>query len=354
MDYVVAELIENHYKGSWLALQNSIANANRDRWTGLAEDEEKPKIYIDRRKLQQIVAGEDVPLTRYELELLDSYLLHVDGVGLAEVPIFRRRENLFHTIANSSRVSFFVGSRTIGEADMISRWDVSALNAMKDPISNHVETESFEVPSRDTGRHPNEKEWQALRNQTTGNVVVSVGSPIASASSEYLLGEIFGTAAYKRPAKRLPVQFAHPSADAKSAFMLRPKEVEGLKAKDAAVLIDGEIRISGTDGRDFGVVVARRMTRDHALFVIAGNRGPGTFAAARSLASGQINVSLPPFPRNDDGWTRQPVLVALVSTSIRAEESDRSIDRRTVGEILLESPPALFVFSERCGWELQK
>jgi hypothetical protein len=103
----------------------------------------------------------------------------------------------FHAIANSDRVSFFLGSRKVESlgSDMISRWDVSALNAIKDPISKHVESESFEVLTRDTGRSLDAKEWLALRGQATGNAVVSIGSPIASASTEYLLAEMFNVPA---------------------------------------------------------------------------------------------------------------------------------------------------------------
>jgi hypothetical protein len=135
--------------------------------------------------------------------------------------------------------------------------------------------------------------------------------------------------------------------------VLDPEEVDGLSGEEAALLIDGTPRISKADGRDYGVVVAKRMTRDQTVFVVAGNRGPGTFAAARCLANGQITASLPSFPRSSDDATPQPVLVAVVSTSIRANESDRSIDKRMVGEITLEAPPTTFTFSERKGWEAQ-
>lgn len=353
MQYVIAELIRNHKGSSWLAMERAIASANLFRVKAHRRDRvKKNEITIDRRKLQQI--GEDlpgVPLTAFEYELLDAYLLRKTGTGLAEIPIFRREENLFHTLSAAERVSFFVGVRWIEALnnDMIARWDVSALNVMKDSISTHVETESFEVNTRNTTRPLDPQDWQTLRNQATGKVVVSIASPVACASSEYLLADMFGFDPYEPGSSAPPLRFVHPDNDFESAFLVEPTEVPGLRKDGTAMMINDKTHRSRRNGPDFGVVVGTRTAPDHAAFVIAGNSGPGTFAAAEFFASGRISTTLPRYERKGS----QPVLVALVNTSIHSTQSDRRIDTRSVGETCLKSPPMVFRHG-RGGWQAEE
>ena len=340
MEFVLAERLQESKTSSWQTLQDDIEDANRFR-KGVS-------LIIDRRKLQKIAEGRrDVRLSLHELELIDTYLTRDGSPGLAEFPLLRRQEDLFHTLRRADQVSFFVGVRSVDslDAEMIARWDVGALNVMKDRISTSVQTQSFDVLTRDVPRPMDMKEWRVVRNQATGNVVVSIGSPVASASSEYLLAEMFDIPAYKARAALPPVCFAHPSEDPVSAFVRSPREVPGMRVDGGAVLVDGNAHVTRKRGADYGLVVGQRTGPENAAFVVAGNSGPGTLAAAECFADGQISMALPPY----GGGGKQPVLVAIVATDIRADVTDRRIDKRTVGELRMMGRPAIFDQTSK-GW----
>lgn len=351
MEDVIAELIRKHKRTSWLALENAIGAANEFRKKQVPKSRKKVKITIDRRKLQHLAEERpNVPMTRYEYELLDSYLLRRDGSGLAEIPIFRRQENLFTTLSGTSKVSFFVGVRSVEalNTDVIARWDVSALNAMKDRISTNVETESFEVITRDTVRSMKSREWQNLRKQATGTVVVSIGSPIASASSEYLLADMFGFVPYREPQSPSPIRFIHSGNETSSAFTQHPRDVDGLQEVEAALLINGEPYVSSNSGAEFGIIAGRRTGTDQAAFVVAGNSGPGTYAAAEFFASGQVSAPLPDYESEGP----QPVVLAVVSTRIHTAATNRRIDNRTTENTRLAAAPLVFRYKGSQGWDL--
>ena len=356
MKYVIGELIEEHKKSSWQALEDAIATANlfrRDNRRGGALDDEESdqttgevKITIDRRKLQKLAEGnKNIPLSAYELELLDTFFVKRSGTGLAEVAMFRRQEDLFHVLGKADGVSFFVGARYVEslDTDVIARWDVSAFNALRDRIPNKTATDSFDVASRNVGRPLHPKEWSSLRRQATGNVIVSIGSPIASASSEYLLSEMFDIRAYNARSTPPPVCFAHGNADYPSAFVREPTEVAGMRDDSAALLIDSQAHVSCTEGAEYGVVVGQRTGPDHAAFVVAGNTGPGTMAAAEFFATGQISAALPKYATTE----KQPVLVALISADIGSVVTDRRIDKRTIGNTKLVGRPFVFEYLNR-------
>lgn len=372
MENIIAELIKEHRKDrSWQALSNAIAAANRFRLDNhqthsaqLAEALPKqalggakksrqvkaprrPKITLDRRKLQDLYKGKtNIPLTIHEMELLDTYFTRDGGSGLAELPMFRRREDLFQVLSKADRVSFFVGACFVESlnAEMIARWDVSALNAMRDRIGRDTAMESFDVATRNIGRPLDQKEWRALRVQATGNVIVSIASPIANASSEYLLAEMFDIQAYRARSALPSVCFAHASDDSPSAFVREPAEVEGMNSDDVALLVNGQTHVTKRNGSEYGVVIGQRTgPADHAVFVVAGNTGPGTMAAAEFFATGQISETLPRYAKSD----QQPILVAIISTDIGSAVTDRRIDKRTVANTKMVGRPLVFEHSGR-------
>jgi hypothetical protein len=259
--------------------------------------------------------------------------------------MFRRHEDLFHLLGNAQAVSFFVGSRFVEslDTDVIARWDVSAFNALRDRIPNRTATDSFAVLSRNVDQSLNAKDWGSLRRQATGNVIVSIGSPIASASSEYLLAEMFDIPAYRARSNPPPVCFAHVNPDYPSAFVREPTEVEDMSDDAAALLINGEAHVTCAEGTEYGVVVGQRTGPAHAAFVVAGNTGPGTMAAAEFFATGQISATLPKYATAE----KQPVLVALISADIGSVVTDRRIDKRTIGTTKLVGRPFVFEYLNR-------
>ena len=365
MENIITELINEHRKDcSWQALSNNIAAANRFRLdnrrsnsvqlteASLKQETEKGKkrkqtnkikITLDRRKLQDLSKGiASIPLSIYEMELLDTYFIRNGGFGLAELPVFRRQEDLFHVL-KANRVSFFVGARFVESlnTEMIARWDVSALNAMRDRLGKDTTTEAFDVATRNIGRPLEQKEWRALRRQATGNVIVSIASPIANASSEYLLAEMFDIQAYRARTALPSVCFAHANDDSPSAFVREPAEVEGMNGNETALLVNGQPHVSSHEGVEYGVVIGQRTGPDHAAFVVAGNTGPGTMAAAEFFATGQISETLPKYADS----AKQPILVAIISTDVGSAATDRRIDNRTVANTKMIARPLVFEYS---------
>ncbi|MCZ6619477.1 MAG: hypothetical protein O7E57_15245 [Gammaproteobacteria bacterium] len=372
MNNTIAELIKEHLKNSsWQALANNIAAANRFRLEAYenkqltvaqskqAKQEQgkgkkgqqtkktkPPKITLDRRKLQDLAKGKtNIPLTIYEMELLDTYFIRNGGPGLAELPVLRRQEDLFQVLGKADRVSFFIGARFVDsvKTEMIARWDVSALNAMRDRVGKDTATESYYVPTRNVGRPLEQKEWRSLRSQATGNVIVSIASPIANASTEYLLAEMFDIHAYRTRAVLPPVCFAHANDDSPSAFVREPVDVEGMNSDEAALLVNGQPHVSNNEGAEYGVVIGQRTAPDHAAFVVAGNTGPGTMAAAEFFATSQINETLPRYANSD----KQPILVAIISTDVSSAVTDRRIDNRTVANTKMIGRSMVFEYSSR-------
>ena len=117
MEFVLADLIKKSKTAFVEKLEDAIADANRFR-KGVS-------LIIDRRKLQKLAEGKrNVRFSLHELELIDTFLTRDGGPGLAEIPLLRRQEDLFHTLRRADRVSFFVGVRSVGSvtAEMIARW----------------------------------------------------------------------------------------------------------------------------------------------------------------------------------------------------------------------------------------
>ena len=118
-----------------------------------------------------------------------------------------------------------------------------------------------------------------------------------------------------------------------------------MRIDGGAVLVDGQAHVTRKRGTDYGVVVGQRTGPENAAFVVAGNSGPGTLAAAECFAGGQISEALPEY----GGAGKQPVLVAIVATDIRSAATDRRIDKRTVGELRMMGRPIIFDQTSK-GW----
>ena len=365
IENLIADLINKNYEGSWLAVETGIAVANdfrlkKDivnstpaldmdvealRKAKLVQKDQsgKERLTIDRRKLQKLSYGKlRNTLSLFELILLDTYFIRFGGRGLAELPIFRRSVDLFQLVSNADRVSFFVGARAVKDlGDMIAWWDMGALSSIRDRITH--KTETFNVPTRDAEEKLSQNEWRGLRRRATGNVVISIGSPVASASSEYLMAEMFDFPAYRSRSNLPPVHFAHPKAGTESGFVLSPRDVEGVPDNKAAVIINGKPYVSNDKGLQFGVVIGQRTGPDHADFLVAGSTGPATTAAAEFFSRGHINVSL---PKLVDG-NKQPVMVSVISTKVVSSEKERRIDHRVLEDTAMVGKPVVFEYVNR-------
>jgi hypothetical protein len=338
MEYLIATLLKKHGQRSWSELQRRIERANEFRIRNRRGSDPERRITIDRRKLKELADGDpDVALSRYELELLDRFLISYEGFGLAEQPIFERR-SLFGELYATEKIAFYLGVRW-NEAlrtDFIPRWDVSAQNAIKDRISAQVETETIEVAVRDAGRPQlGSRKLRQIHQQAPNRIAVSIASPATAASSEYLLAEMFGVHPNRIPEQPLPIRFVHPTSVEPSAFSERPPA--GGRSGGESLWLDGEEH-AARQSRDYGVIACARTSADTAAFVVAGNTGPATYGAALHLANDAVTSPLPEFV--PDG--RQPVMITLVEVQIRKIGNTSGMDNRMISEVSTVDAPRLF------------
>lgn len=328
------EMMNEHKPRQWLTFERAIAKANEGET-------------IERRRLEKLCAGdESTQLTIRELRLIDAWLRQ-HGPGLDQVPLFRREEDLFTELQKAPRVSFFIGTRfseTHG-SESVSAWDMRAQALVTDCL-RPKDTEGFDTLSRDAGRPLSAKEWKAVRNRVTGNIIVAFGSPVACAASEYLMSDMFQVDPYRSQTSPLPVYFAHPHDDVPSTFAKHAREVQGLKANQAALIVNGQRFVSEEIGKTYGVVLAQRTAFDHAAFVVAGVSGPATMAAAICLTNGQIHTMLPDHTTDAE----QPIVASIVSSDVTRAPIDRHSDPREVGRVEVVADPIVFRKNGEGGW----
>ena len=153
VENVIAELIKENYTSSWLKMENDIATANRFRLSGVSvsgtpviemdlegirrskaqqgNDSEEERLTIDRRKLRDLACGKlTTPLSLYELVLLDTYFIRNGGPGLAELPLFRRREDLFQLVGNAVDLVWAYADRLCVLARLVARVAPNAVETM--------------------------------------------------------------------------------------------------------------------------------------------------------------------------------------------------------------------------------
>ena len=158
--------------------------------------------------------------------------------------------------------------------------------------------------------------------------VVSIGSPMASLSTEVMLAKMFGVAPFQTPvteaARQLPFWYCWAPITAgkfRSAFALTAAELSTFAPDTAgrvranqshAFGLEGkihEVRRNGTAWRMHGIVAAQRRANGNLWLVISGLAGPATCAAAKLVS--EIQAFLPWQPRQVSRVLWVPILAQV-------------------------------------------
>jgi hypothetical protein len=186
------------------------------------------------------------------------------------------------------------------------------------------------------------------------HTLISIGSPLASLSSELMLARMFRAHPFE-PARslddRLPFCFIwspQHSRNLRSRFALPADAIPDERgALRRAVLANQasafrcrrrvfSVRIKADRWRMFGIIAAQRRRPGQVWVVICGQSGPATYAAATKL--NEITTSLP-WTAGRDG----PVLWAVVEAQIRRiPHARRHGDDREVVRARLHGKPRLW------------
>ncbi len=303
------QLLQEHLDrlGSLSALARAIAEAHRK------PPGSKGRRGLDRRKLQDILAGKDVPLHIHELEALDDFLNNYHQ-GLAFVPIFYR-PTLLPTLAAQKQVHFLVGAREINGNIGVSHFDTNAyadlvrfLNSPSPGVTCELEVVLMRATLEEARNIQNEA-WQRILQ--TERAVVAIASPLSNHGTDSMLAQMFECPAYKSPfeaRRRPPIAFVLPEpylAQAFSSFVEGPDQLPKPSARKAreirdrcwALRVGDDVFVVDPEQEDvrrsktYGVIVAQRRANGHVWVVAAGLHGAGTHAAALALPGAEISLA---------------------------------------------------------------
>lgn len=320
---------------------------------------------VDHRRLQKVAEGSlKVGLTREMLAALDVYFRQ-KGVSLTGFPMIMTR-GIAEPLSESKRLVFMLGAKPRPKERRVdlSRWDAWALAELVRETSRFNRPHEFDIVDilwrdRVDPAAINAEAWYSKleMDQTS---VVSIGSPMASLSSEVMLARMFDVVPFVRPHfspySPLPFYFVwHPKAARgfRSAFGLTWEELDkdfGALAKDvrenrcSAFFLNGEPHVVPAEGSSwtmFGVIAAQRRGCGSVWLVISGLAGPATLAAARLVKS--ITIDLP-FSEN----RVSPVMWAVVKATIKTgtPSSVVSGDVREIVDAQIMGKPAFWTRPE--------
>jgi hypothetical protein len=338
-------------EGSWMALEKAIQNASAslpstgsdqaDRQGGRGT--KRSKKGVDRRKLKSLVEGRgDVVLSLDELRALDCYLEHY-GEGLAHVPLFEKPD-LMHTLADSGRVTFLLGSRPDHESRNFSHWDVLAMAEIQRAINPSEISVRFNIQDvlldEDLEKTVTSAEngiWVDLLHDQ-GPSLVCLGSSRTGSAAEVLLCRMFDCPHFKDPPlaqkRRLPFHFvwdpklpyifpSHFHMGSDDISLRDPEAADAIKRRKASAVVTGEHvfvdrLFHDRKGDTYGVCVAQRRKRGQVWLVLAGVTGVATFVAAKLAKN--LATRLYEQKRGEDSDVYWAVIKARV-----AEDPDRPL-----------------------------
>jgi hypothetical protein len=271
---------------------------------------------ISRKTLVRIRdCPEHVSFNLDNLTALNTYFA-ARGESLQDKPIFEKR-GVLDVIGSSPQVIFLLGSkpRLKERRDDISRWDNLALAELLTAVSRFrphseylIEDVIWRWPA--TGQSLADDRFQMALNDDQASII-SIGSPLASLSSEIMLARMFGVEAFTTPnfgpqLSLLPFYFVWRPQVAKrfrSAFALTWRELLPVDRKLALQVKSGRTSCFLCGKRRYlvpaeenswtvpGIIAAQRRAAGNVWLVLAGLAGPATFAAA-SLVK-HITTELP-------------------------------------------------------------
>jgi hypothetical protein len=315
---------------------------------------------VNRRTLIKIRDYPDqVSFTLDILKALNTYFASC-GESLQDKPIFEKR-NVLDVVASSARVYFLLGAKPhhAERSNDISRWDdlamaelLTAVSRLSPRLEYLIEHVIWRWPV--TAEALAEDRFQAALNDDHASVI-SIGSPLASLSSEIMLAKMFGVEAFTTPGfgpcgPSLPFYFAWRPQVAKrfrSAFALTSRELLAQDRKLAAQVEEGRLSCFFSGRRRYlvptkekswtmpGVIAAQRRAAGNVWMVLAGIAGPATLAAAE-LAK-RIACELP--------WREgadSEVLWIPVKAKVKIDGADKiSADTRRVCSVDFAGDPMI-------------
>lgn len=292
------------------------------------------KLRVNRRTLLRIRDNpESVGITVDLLSTLDIYFRQY-GEGFNKLPMLASR-GLMEPLFDADSVVCMLGAKPRPAERRVdwSRWDGLALAELIKEASRVDRRHEFDIEDV-LWRVP--KDPSALKSETwysllekEGTSVISIGSPIASLSTEVMLARMFEVTPFEQPhfspLPPLPFYFVWAPRVARkfrSAFGLSWRHLtpsfkdlgEAVrKNQSAGFFLGGKphaVPLEGKNWTMYGIIAAQRRANRNVWLVISGLAGPATLAAARLVK--QITAELP-----FSGNRHSDVLWIPVKASIR-------------------------------------
>jgi hypothetical protein len=290
---------------------------------------------------------------------LDTYFRHI-GKLVHEPPLLAH-PSLISTLVRTPRVHFFHGAKPRPKERRVdvSCWDLDAGAHVLTAASRACARCEFDIDHvlwhSPASRHTIRAEpWLRLLDDDQHSLV-SIGSPLASLSSEVMRARMFGVEPFQTPAAeaalRLPFWYCWAPRVAgkfRSGFALTPKELQALNPDIArrvaanqsnAFGLDGnvsEVPRTGRSWRMLGMVAAQRRPAGNLWMVLSGLAGPATCAAARVVA--EIHAFVP-----WEAHRASPVVLAPVIAQVREGPANPARgDIRELEKVELLGPPRLY------------
>ena len=325
-----------------------------------ANREAGTKCYVNRKMLARIRdEPETVGLTMQVLVALNTYY-RKRGLGLQQLPSLETR-GVPEPLMDSSRVVFMLGAKPRPEErrNDISLWDTKSQAELLTQASRldvqrkfDIEPVLWRMPVDPAAIHS--ERWHRILEEDQASVI-SIGSPLASLSSEVMLSRMFGVEQFTMPRFRagkqvpfffvwLPKSIRHFS----SAFALTWRELQSEHAaiatgvrrnQTAAFILEGKPHVVPAEGKAwtmYGIIAAQRRAAGNVWLVVSGLAGPATYAVTTMVK--EISAELP--------WSKgkhSKVLWVPVKVKIKAgKTAPWSGDTREIVEAVFDGEPRLW------------
>ncbi|HEY3857232.1 MAG TPA: hypothetical protein VGO67_22850 [Verrucomicrobiae bacterium] len=332
-------------------LTSLINEANREAGTNC---------YVNRRMLANIKdKPEKVGLTLNVLVALNTYY-RKRGLGLQQLPILETR-GVLEPLMDSSRVMFMLGAKPRPEErrNDISLWDTRSQAKLLTQVSKldvyrefDIEPVLWRTPIDPTAILS--ERWHRILEEDHASVI-SIGSPLASLSSEVMLARMFGVEQFTLPrfraGRQLPFFFVWLPNSIRhfhSAFALTWRELHSeypalaarvRRNQSSAFILEGTPHGVPAEGKAWtmhGIVAAQRRASGNVWLVVSGLAGPATYGVATMVK--EISAELP--------WSKgkqSKVLWVPVKVKIKGGKTAAwSGDTREVVEAVFDGEPRLW------------
>ena len=316
--------------------------------------------YVNRRMLAKIRdEPEKVGLTLNMMVAFDTYY-RKRGLGLRQLPILETR-GVLEPLMDSPRVVFMLGAKPRPEErrNDISLWDTKSQAELLTQASRldvhrefDIEPVLWRMPIDPATIHS--ERWHRILEEDQASVI-SIGSPLASLSSEVMLARMFGVEQFAVPrfraGKQVPFFFVWLPKSIRhfrSAFALTWRELHSEYAsiasqvkrnQAAAFVLEGTPHGVPSEGKAwtmYGIIAAQRRAAGNVWLVISGLTGPATYGVATMVK--EISAELP--------WAKgkhSKVLWMPVKVKIKAGKTTPwSGDTREVVEGVFDGEPRLW------------